>query len=312
MYDDIIIRKHDKAEALYGEALELDQWYRPAFENQINMYRKLRRFKDALKMFERYPHFDAIYPAIRLLKASVLVENGAIEQGLSEFAAGIVFVTGDLTFFEDFIAALDKGDHRDAIQKVIALLQQHGYENPDALVMLARFECDNKRFPAAAELVDRALALEPENIPASVQKARTLHGLGRKSEAFEIFEANRLKDKDGVDNNYYFSRILATDGIDLDRATNIARETFFDAMGDLAVWMNLAYTYYQAGRYDLARGEAMKASSTFPEAPEPPFWVGMAMFMEGKDGARDKLQEAIRLGLKGDQLERAQETLAKM
>jgi hypothetical protein len=76
--------------------------------------------------------------------------------------------------------------------------------------------------------------------------------------------------------------------------------------------MNLSYVYFQTGRYDLSRGEALKASQSRKDEPEPFFRVGMAMFMEEKEEARENLEKAIELGLKGEKLEIARQTLQKL
>ena len=77
-------------------------------------------------------------------------------------------------------------------------------------------------------------------------------------------------------------------------------------------WMNLCYVYFQAERYDLSRGEASKASRSFPYRPEPYFWIGMDMYMEGNPEARENLRKSVMLGLTGERLEQAQEVLAKL
>ena len=76
--------------------------------------------------------------------------------------------------------------------------------------------------------------------------------------------------------------------------------------------MNLCYVYDREGRYDLSRAEAFKACKVFPKEPEPFFRLGIAMYREGKPEARGQLEKAIELGLWGDWLESARETLAKL
>ncbi|MEW5993850.1 MAG: hypothetical protein AB1744_05575, partial [Candidatus Zixiibacteriota bacterium] len=146
----------------------------------------------------------------------------------------------------------------------------------------------------------------------TAHRARALYYLGQRAEAFDIFERNIDSAHFNVTNNYYFSRILATEQTDLNRASNLARRAVFDSRHDLKVWMNLCYVYYQAGRYDLSRGEAGKATHKYATAPEPYFRLGMAMHKEGKEGARENLEKAIELGLRGDHLETARQTLADL
>ena len=77
--------------------------------------------------------------------------------------------------------------------------------------------------------------------------------------------------------------------------------------------MNLAFVYMQAGRYDLARGEARKASNSYSGEPEPFFRMGQAFWLEEKDDeARENLQKALDMGLSGDLRREAEELLEKI
>ena len=42
------------------------------------------------------------------------------------------------------------------------------------------------------------------------------------------------------------------------------------------------------------------------------FYIGYAMYLEGKDGARENLEKAIARGLGGDHLETANKALAEL
>jgi len=78
--------------------------------------------------------------------------------------------------------------------------------------------------------------------------------------------------------------------------------------------MNLSYVYFQIGRYDFSWGEALKASRSHKDEPEPFFRIGIAMYMRGEEKAevKENLEKAIELGLKGEDLETARATLKKL
>jgi tetratricopeptide (TPR) repeat protein len=246
-----------------------------------------------------------------MLKSEVLAENDRFDAAAEALSEGMALAGGDLKAVD---RCLDVFRRRGEIQMVDPVIEQlrGNRSNPDALFLAATWECERQRYQEALDLADRCLSDEPDNIDYRALRARALHGLGRKSEAYELFEENRQRNHNNLLNNLYHSHLLAADQIDLARASNIAREANSDAIGDHDVWMNLSYVYFQAGRYDLSRGEALKASRTFPYRPEPFFRIGMAMYMEGKPEAKETLQKAIALGLVGEELEQAKETLAKL
>jgi tetratricopeptide (TPR) repeat protein len=312
IYSDRFVRRYDSAAQYYRKALQKDRWYRPAFEKAVDMYRRLKEPKKALKLFDAYPYFEQRYPEIALLKALCLVEQGDIQQGVDLFKQKFPHVRGDLVRYEEITSLLDKRNRQEERTELYRLLPRINADNAKALVLAAEFESDGDDFQAALNLAEEALSLEGDYIAASVQKARALYGLGNRSKAFEIFERNLEEAEFNVDNNYYFSRILATEQIELKRATDLARRALFDSGHDLKVWMNLSYVYFQIGRYDLSRGEALKAKNSHKEEPEPFFRIGMAMFMEEKEEAKGNLEKAIELGLKGEYLEVARQTLQKL
>jgi tetratricopeptide (TPR) repeat protein len=312
IYGDFFVRQYDSANYYYRTALKKDRWYRPAFKNAVDMYRRLKQPKKALELFGTYPYFEERYPEFAVLKALCLVEHGDIQQGVDLFEQKFPRVRGDLARFEEMTSLLDKRDRQEERTKLYRLLSQINANNADALVLAARFESDRADFQTSLNLAEKALSFEPDYVTASAQKAWALYGLEKRSEAFEIFESNLVEAQFNVDNNCYLSQILATEQKDPERAANLARQALYDSGHDLKVWMNLCYVYFQIGRYDLLRGEALKASHSHQDEPEPFFWIGMAMFMEKKEEARENLEKAIELGLRGKNLEIARQTLQKL
>lgn len=304
------IRKYSQAERLYTRALEINRWYRPAFENMVAMYRRLQQYPEALAIIEKYPHFEDTYPQVRMNKALILAGNKQFEEALVLLTDNFELAKGDLSIMREFMDIASWNGNTEAVGKAIELLLAED-PNPRALQLAAVWSCKLGEYQQGLDLSDRALSLEDDADSYAI-RAWAMHGLGRKDEAWELFEENRLRDRNNYATNYYQSYLLATDQIDLDKASNIARKALFDAYSDLEVWMNLCYVYFQAGRYDLCRGEALKASHTYTTHAEPLYWIGMAMEREGKEEARENLQKAIMLGLTGDKLEKAQELVESL
>lgn len=306
----LIIRKYAQADRLYTRALEINHWYLPAFENMVAMYRRLRQFPKALALYEKYPHFEETYPLVRLNKALLLVDNQQFKEGLALLTANLGLAAGDLSFAREFMDIAAWRGNTEAVGSVIDLLRVQD-SAPRALQLAAVWSTKLGNYQEGLDLCDRALALEDDAESYAI-KAWAVHGLGRKNEAFELFEENRVRDRDNASNNQYYSHLLAKDLIDLDRASNMAREALFDAYGGFEVWMNLCYVYYQAERFDFCRGEATKASRTYNTRPEPFYWIGVAMEREGNEEARGNLQKSIMLGLSGGKLKKAQELVESL
>ncbi|MDH3891422.1 MAG: hypothetical protein OEV49_10090 [candidate division Zixibacteria bacterium] len=306
---DPVCRKYDQAERLYTKSLEINRWYRPAFDNMVAMYRGLQQHSEALALFEEYPQFEQTYPMIRMNKAVILAENKQFDQALNILTDNFALVKGDLSPALELLDIAEWTGQLEKIGPVLELLEAQD-SDPNALQLAAVWACKLGNYQQALDLSDRALSLE-EDVDSYAIRAWALHGLERKNEAWELFEENRTRDRDNLATNHYYSRLLAGDGIDLDRASNIAREALSDSYAALEVWMNLCFVNYQAGRYDLCRGEALKASHTYTDRPEPFYWLGLAMEAEGKDQAKENLQKAIMLGLTGEKLAKAQELVER-
>ncbi len=312
IYADRFVRQYNKADDHYRAALKLDPWHRPAFANAVAMYRRLGKPKDALALFEDYPYFVGQYPELALQKALCEVEDGQVPSGTTLFDETFPKVRGDLLRFQEMAKLLDRLDRPDEKQRLFEALIVVNSDNADALVMGSKHAGDRGDYDQALSLAEQALNMEPGFVDASAHRAYALYGLGRRSEALGIFEDNAATAQFNVANNYRFSRILASEQIDLDRAANLARRAVHDSGHDLEVWMNLCYVYYRSGRFDLSRGEALKASHKYTSEPEPYFRIGMAMYMEGNEQSRQNLKKAIELGLRGDELEEAESTLQKL
>jgi len=315
LYRDIFIRRYDDAAKLYTDALTINERYRPAFESYVEMHRKLNNFGKALDLFKKYPNFEESYPELAVLKALCLIENNQTEKGMNLFLDKIGYLRGDLGWFQKVEKVLYKtGEFKDKI-RLADWLSENNVENINALNFASDIYCDTKEYKKAKQVAEKALELDPENMTASVMNARSMYYLGNVDEAINIMKNNNEKNSFHIANNMYLSRLMALEGIEPNNAENIARKAVFDSQSDFEPWLNLSFVYYNNGRFDLARGEASKISRSHlknPEQPEAVFQIGMALYMEGNSEATEKLQEAIDLGLSGESLTTAKETLRKI
>ncbi len=311
IYSQRNVGKNREAEQLYRRALELDPWYRPAFEGWVDMRRRSRQFDQALGLFDEYSTLASIFPSLRSLKAMILAEKGDVENAWTLFKEYYPLAPGDLTVPSELIDWATLHDKPEVIDSVISLLSTQK-ENASALQLAAQAACGLGEFQKGLDLIEAAIAIRDTEVDPYAVKAWALHGLGRTSEAFDLFEENRTRDRDNILNGFLHSYLLGKDKIDLERAANIAREVLGSSGFRLDTWMNLCFIYYQAGRYDLSRGEALKASHTYINRPEPFYRLGLAMAAEGTEGAKENLQKAIVLGLAGDDLRTAQEWINKL
>ena len=304
------IRKYDLAEKYYRQTLELDGWNRSAFVGLREMLALRERFGDGIQLFKEYPHFEERYPEEAVAKSILLVSNGEIDAGVTLFADKIGYLKGKLSYFEHMADLLHDRSRQTEKTRIVQLLHQLNSDNHDALILAARYLSDDKAYSEALELTEKVLAENPGDIGARVQQARAWYWLGDRDEAFDLFEAVLEEARDDCDANYYFSGILAHEKIDLSRAANLARNAQFQSDRSLKYKINVSYVYFQGGRYDLSRAEASKAIKSNVDRPEGYFRMGMALYMEGDSKTRSYLEKAIELGLKGDDLETARETLA--
>lgn len=315
IYKDPSVRRYEEAEKIYKEALEIDKWYRPAFESFVDLFLQLNKPDKAIKVFGKYPHFEENEPELSLLKAFCLIENNQTEKGMNLFLDKVGYLKGDLSWFKKVIKALYRmGSSSDKV-RLADWLNENVQEDVEALNLASDIYCETKNYEKAKQAAEQALVLDSENMLASTMKARAIYYLGNTDEALKILKENSDKNKFHVENNIYLSRIMAIEGIEPNNAENLARKAVFDSNSAFKAWLNLCFVYFNTGRFDLSRGEATKLSrshSDDPEQPEAVFRWGMALYMEGDEEAGEKLQEAVDLGLRGESLTMAKETLKKI
>jgi len=315
IYKDQSLQRYEDAEKLYKDALDIDKWYRPAFAGYVDMFRLSNRFGKAIELFGKYPHFEENYPELAILKALCFIENNKTEEGINLFLNKIGYLKGNLGWFKKMLKALYHTSNASDKVRFADWLSDNEQENTEALTLASDIYCETKNYEKAKQIAEKALSLDTENLTASAMKARAIYYLGNVDEAIRLLKENNEKDKSHIENNMYLSLIMALEGIEPNNAENMARKAVFDSYSAFKPWLNLSKVYYNTGRFDLARGEAAKLSRSHkddPEQPEAVFQLGMALYMESNEEAAEKLQEAIDLGLRGESLTIAKETLKKI
>jgi len=315
MYSTVFLAKYEQAGKLYSDALEIDQWYTPAFKSYVNMYLDIDEVGKALELFKKHPHFEESYPELAVLKAYCLIRNDHTKEGMDMFVEKIKYLKEDLGWFNKVVEALYQTGSSEDKNRLAQWLSQNVKNNIDALILASDIYCKTKNYKEASMTAGMAIDLDSENMDASAMNARVMYYLGDADEAISIMKENNKKIPYHIKNNMYLSRIMAVEGIEPNAAENIARKAVFDSQSGFEAWLNLSIVYYNTGRFDLSRGEALKISNSYKGdlmQSEAVFQVGIALYMEGKEEAAEKLQEAIDLGLKGDNLIIAKETIKKI
>ncbi|HOD65536.1 MAG TPA: tetratricopeptide repeat protein [candidate division Zixibacteria bacterium] len=313
VYADIILHQYDTAAALYERALELNPWHRPAFTGWVGMLRRLDRFDEAAKLFDRYPHFPERFPALAMLEGICLAEAGQPERGLEVYLMNAPQNLGDEAMFQNFFEVLTFRAYREPMRRAAEWIMETGAEHPHILALAAQLRLELGDYPGAIAAADAALKVLPDLLDAKAYRARALCGTGDVDGAIATLRANLDRDQFHVPSTYWLSRILAEQGREPAQAQDFARRALFDSNQGIREWLNLSYVYQVTGRYDLARGEAIKMTRSFAGEPGPLFRLGMALYLENKpDEARLRLQEAIDRGLAGDDLAEARRVLSTL
>jgi len=310
---DWLIRLYDKAGKAYEMALESDSTYRPAFEHWVEMDLEQRQYAEAVTLFDRYPWFADRYPELQMLHGLAVVQAGQDVAGLDVFLGAAPALRGDIVQFERMRQVLTKRGATASLQRLAEWLATDNADNAEALILASRIRSEVGEYKEAISLAQAAEKLDPSSLDAKARRARALYGIGETQTAINLLEENLKVSGYHVASNYWLSRILATEGMEPNRAGNLARRAVFDTNSGLEAWLNLSYVYLQVGRYDLARGEAKKAGNSYSWEPEPLLRLAQALYLEEKDEeARENLQKALDMGLAGDLRREAEDLLAKL
>lgn len=296
------VRMDERAESLYRQALGKDRWNKPALQQLAAFLAKRDRFDDLFALLDSHKHLADQFADIPILTAQYLVQSGRFDKGLSQLEVSIAAASRDMRPYRTLATELTQWGNPEHLGRLASIVEKHSEGDVALMTLAAELRLKSGEFDAALKLAERAMEIDSTYLAAAGQKARALYDLGRSEQALKLFESIYKKDRFNAANNLQWSRTLANEKTDMDRAANLARQTVFETQGSLEALLNLSYVYYQSGRYDLSRGEALIASRKFRDSPQPLYRLGMAMHEEGKAEAADTLQKAIDKGLRGEAL----------
>ncbi len=302
----------ETSEGLYRRALEMSPGYVPALKGLLDLLERNHRFADAYTVCEDFSDLVKMYPRLEIRQAVIKARTGRTDDGTRQFLAQVPHVRADLTSWDRILQALQLKQATEFMNEILALLVELNLDNTDALVRAAEWKADLGEYDDALELAEKTLAEQPEYEPARIQKARALFGLGKKKQAFELFETLYAARTGNPDLQLYFSRALATDKRDKARAGNLARGAVVTGRNMLKAWYNMCYVNIQFGEYPQAAGKARQSTQQFPYDPVGFYWLGKASYLAGKEEARGALQKAVELGIYGDYLMEVQQMLEKL
>ncbi len=301
----------DTALKIYDEVLNNDKWFKEAFISKIRTLRDFGRYRDALNEFAKYAHFETNFRDLEMLKALCLSENNDFGTALNIFKNQGAYLKGNLEPFREFALILERKYRDKELRQLTELCAGWADDNIDILLFASRLWADQKEYSKALELSEKALALEPGLIETRVQRARALYGLGQRAVALEIFEAAAKEDASDGDIYYYYSKILAGEKIDHDRATNMARGAVRSFYSDEKAFLNLCQVYAAYGDHLDAWGDAGKGISEFPKSAPLWYQMGLASHNLGRADAEKNLKKAIEFDLGGEDLKKANEILSE-
>ncbi|KAA3634510.1 MAG: hypothetical protein DWP97_06925 [Calditrichaeota bacterium] len=316
IYSHIAIKKYDEATKRYELALSELPSYLPAFENYLANLEKTGSYDKALQLYETYPFFEKNNYRAALYKSKYLCLAGKYDKAVEQFQRNFRFVSGDVEFVSTLMELLNERGAMKQYDKVLETALLINPENVDLRLMLANEENKKGNYEKEKALVDEVLKVEPNYAIAHTYKARSLYYTGQKTEAYDKFKENKLKYHNEPENLMIYSYLLAEEGIDYSNAANIAREAVFEGYGGAKYVMNLASIYFKMGRYDLAYGEASKASFVLKKSPETFYLMGVSRYHQDKnkfaEAVKTNLNKAIQFGLSGEKLTEAQSILKQI
>jgi tetratricopeptide (TPR) repeat protein len=312
MYDKAGVSHFEEARERYESSLRIDTHYLSAFEHYLNMLVGLTKYQDAADLFERFPHFVASSPALALYKAAVLVMIGKRDEAMQLFESAIKTRTGDMRAISRFLDALDQRFDADGKDRALTTLATVAGDNVDIVSLLAEQAISKKEYAKGKELAEKGLKADPSLAVLHVLNARAELGLGESDKGLQLVDSLYPANQHDPEYAYQYSRLLAENGINLDKAANLARGSVMYSNYQMRNYMNLIEIYYQMGRYDLSWNESANLSVSFPTRPEAFYYLGRAGVHIGKPDNKKMLERSIALGLGGDALADAKKLLSQM
>jgi tetratricopeptide (TPR) repeat protein len=312
-YNSGIVQTSDSAKVWYDLTLSAQKWRPQTFLKYIEMCDHVHKYDWAVAACNQFPQYAQHLPLVAVRRAIDEVRTGKIDEGLARFARHYPAMSGAVVYADTVIQALQEVEAGDKTQNIYDLLTTPALaNNVDALMLLADRAWASADYNRSLELCERAESREPDDGFLLARKARALYGVGKKEESFELFE-KIIQELPRTTNAYlYYSQLLVNDPAQYDKAANWARAACVETDAGLSEVLNLCDVYYKVGRHDLMLGEAGKLLNIYPHSAEAPFWVGMGLYLNHRDSVKMFLDRSISLGLKGDKLQKAHETLSKV
>jgi predicted Zn-dependent protease len=312
-----IARNHDtigtdRAITYYREALAKDEWYRPAFEGLVDLYREQRQFDKALKLFDQHSRLAQRYPAMAVLRSIVLAENKQADRAMRLFSQSIPQVRGDLRHWHQMQFVLERHGFPSHCKQLASLAAQLNEDNVEALMFSAVIAAQDRNADRLRDLATQASKTDADDPQPQAMQAFASYLGGDVEGAAASFEDLLARHRDNPFVLTYYSRMLAETGQNAARAGDMARMAMFGYESDFNSRVNLCYVYYHTGRYDLCLGEANKGIAEYRDHFLPYYWAGKAGAELRRADAAENLRKAIDLGLWGERLSEARTILARL
>lgn len=294
--------------ALYAgddaRAIELsDRWFKLGLDdnNAINRIRILA-----------FLHLQQLEPAVELIEKQLWQEGEISERSV----AALTHILGK------------EAEPAFALQVAQQLNQNHP-QQPQLLLLQARFEANLQQLDLALQHVDQVIALDPELTDAYLIRAQVLSGLERNEEALQAVEqaVNRRPQDHRL--HLQYARMLVQSG-SYDKALQHFKQLHADMPEDENVLLSLglltieigepknARPYFQSllelgahnqqahyylGRIEQAHGEPEKALDHYSRVYEGEYWLDAKIRAAGVLAASGQTEDAlIQLELLGNQV----------
>ncbi len=312
MYNRAGASHYEEAKERYENSLRVNPNYLPVFEHYQDMLENQARYQEAVQLYDRFPHFAASTPTLRLRQAAALVLVGQRDQGMQLFEANCKARSGDMRTITRFLDALTLKYDTEGKTQVLNTLAAIAPDNPDVITLLSTDAIDKKDFAKGKELAEKGIRLDPDNAVFHVLIGRARLGMGETETALQMVDSLYPLYQNAPDFVFQYSRLLAENGINLDKAANLARGSVMYSNYGIREYLNLIDIYYQMGRFDLSWNEAANVSATYPTRPEAFYRMGRAGVHIGKPDNKKLLEKSIALGLGGDELTDAKKILSQL
>lgn len=315
-YRNLFVPKYELAEFSLLRTLRLSGYFPEAMHDYIDVLIAMKNYNKALNVLSQFPAYSENNPSFILSRAKLHYLNDEYDKGLAAMKEYLPYFSYDLTVIKEIARYLYRHDKTDALADFLGALPLDSTTNADLLLMGTKYALRTGEADKAVSYMARAIAEEPTNpiIGTLYQIAR--YNNGEKEDVFFKLDSITTLHSTNPHVAYYISKLMAREQTDLNKAANLARTAVFGSGGDVEYMTNLSYVYYQMGRYDLAKGEAIKSRNVDTTYGPAYFRLAMAYNKLHDENAaalaKENLQKALDAGIWGDLKEEASALLKKM